>query len=194
MTGLRREAVARETIAGIGYDGEAAGFDGRSCEVLVRVHAQAPEIAQGVNEDSAHDKPQGAGDQGLMFGFACNETDEAMPLPITLAHRLTRQLSAVRKAGKVGFLRPDGKSQVTIEYRDDRPTRIHTVVISTQHDPDVSNDDIHAGIDTQNVVEKKLAQEGRLAILNVRSSPSGSLAVIVPARVPLALFSSMEKA
>ncbi|MBK7701653.1 MAG: methionine adenosyltransferase [bacterium] len=122
--------IVRRTIRDIGYTSAAYGFDFETCAVVTSIDEQSPDIAMGVN-------PGGAGDQGLMFGYACRETDVLMPLPITLAHRLTRRLAAVRKNGTLPWVRPDGKSQVTVEYEGDRPVRVHTVVVSTQHDPDV---------------------------------------------------------
>ncbi len=127
--------VARRVIKGIGYTRADYGFDYATCGVLSAIDPQSPDIAQGVDTG-------GAGDQGLMFGFACDETAELMPLPIALAHRLTNRLAIARKTGELPWLRPDGKSQVTVEYVDNRPSRVHTVVISTQHDPEATHEQI----------------------------------------------------
>lgn len=132
-------AIVRETIREVGYTRAKYGFDCETCAVVCSVDTQSPDIAQGVDIG-------GAGDQGLMFGFACTETPELMPMPIMLAHRLTRQLSERRRDGTLPWLRPDGKSQVTIEYEGRTPVRVDTVVISTQHGPDVSNEEIAEGI------------------------------------------------
>jgi len=128
---LTAEDTARQVIKSLGYDDPATGFDYRSCAVIKTLHSQSPDISQGVTKRKG--KEQGAGDQGLMFGFACRETKALMPMPIQLAHQLTARLSEAREAGQIKWLRPDGKSQVTVEYLDGAPARIHTVVLSTQH-------------------------------------------------------------
>ena len=133
------DQLVRDTIRSVGYDRAKFGYDGETCAVMCTVKRQSPDIAMGVDTG-------GAGDQGLMFGFACDETPELMPMPIQLAHQLTYKLSEIRKAKKVDFLRPDGKSQVTIEYRRARPARVDAVVISTQHSDSVSNDELRAAI------------------------------------------------
>src|SRR2546425_5459293 len=133
------DELVRETIRGVGYDRAKFGYDSATCAVMCTVKRQSPDIAMGVDTG-------GAGDQGLMFGFACDETEELMPMPIQLAHRLTQRLSEVRKAKIVDFLRPDGKSQVTVEYRDGRPARVDCVVISTQHSEKVSNAELRAAV------------------------------------------------
>ncbi|MER7204841.1 methionine adenosyltransferase [Streptomyces sp. CB01635] len=161
--------LVRDTILGIGYDSSAKGFDGESCGVSVSIGAQSPDIAQGVDvayearaEGAAADGDeldrQGAGDQGLMFGYATNETPTLMPLPIELAHRLSRRLTEVRKNGTLPYLRPDGKTQVTIEYRGSRPVRLDTVVVSSQHAPDIDLDTLLAPDIKEHVVEHVLAR------------------------------------
>jgi S-adenosylmethionine synthetase len=148
--------IVRATICRIGYTDSAMGYDGNTCGVMVAIEGQSQDIAQGV--DAGKKKEQGAGDQGMMFGFACDETPELMPAPISYAHALTRRLAEVRKRGTLGFLRPDGKSQVTVEYVDGRPARIDTVVVSSQHSADATNKQIHAGI-MEEVIQKSLPKK-----------------------------------
>lgn len=134
------QEVARKAIINAGYDNAECGFDGNTCGIIISLSKQSPDIAMGVDEKE--NKEQGAGDQGLMFGYATNETPEYMPLPIVLAHRLVKELSVLRKNKVLPYLRPDAKSQVTVEYENDKPKRIHTIVVSTQHSPDVSQEKI----------------------------------------------------
>ena len=150
--------IVRETIKGIGYDRESVGFDGNTCGVMTSIDPQSPDIAQGVDTayetrtgESGEDylNAQGAGDQGMMFGYACDETDDLMPLPIWLAHRLSHRLSEVRKAGILPYLRPDGKTQVTVDYEDGRPVGLKTVLISTQHQP---------GLDAETLIKPDLIE------------------------------------
>jgi S-adenosylmethionine synthetase len=161
-------SIVRDTVLRIGYDSSRKGFDGASCGVSVSIGAQSPDIAQGVDtafEARTHTDEdaisrQGAGDQGLMFGYATDETPELMPLPIALAHRLARRLSAVRKDGSVPYLRPDGKTQVTVVYEDDQPVAVDTVVVSSQHAEDISIDQLLAPDIKELVVEPELAALG----------------------------------
>jgi S-adenosylmethionine synthetase len=143
------QEVVREVVREVGYTEADMGISADHCSVLVALHEQSPDIAMGVNDDASKGKDVGAGDQGLMFGYACNDTPELMPLPIALAHRILNRLTEARQQGEVNWLRPDSKSQVTIEFEGTTPVRIDTVVVSTQHSPDVSNEEIR-----QFVIEK----------------------------------------
>ena len=138
--------IVRETIKGIGYNSSDMGFDWQSCAVLTSIDKQSPDIAVGVDEGTGLDLDQGAGDQGLMFGYACSETKVLMPMPITYAHRLMKRQSEVRKHGRLPWLRPDAKSQVTIEYENNQPKRVEAVVLSTQHSPEVDYEDLKEGV------------------------------------------------
>ncbi len=150
--------VVRNTIRDIGYNSSNMGFDWKTCSVITSIDQQSQDIAQGVNEGDGLYKEQGAGDQGLMFGFATNETEELMPMPITYAHKLTKRLTQVRKNGALDFLRPDGKSQVTIEYVNGVPKRVDTVVISSQHSPDVTYEDLKTAI-IKEVIKKVIPED-----------------------------------
>ena len=150
--------VVRTTIRDIGYNSSNMGFDWKTCSVITSIDQQSADIAQGVNEGDGLFKEQGAGDQGLMFGYATNETEELMPMPIIYAHKLTKRLAQVRKNGALDFLRPDGKSQVSIEYVNGVPKRVDTVVVSTQHSPDVSYEDLKAAV-IKDVIKKVIPGE-----------------------------------
>ena len=176
--------LVRKLISNIGYTSSKVGFDGASCGVSVSIGSQSPEIAAGVDnslESRTGDQDEisklGAGDQGIMFGFASDETPELMPMPIVMAHRLTEKLSEVRKTGLLGFLRPDGKAQVTLEYQEGSPVRLDTVVISTQHDEDVTNDDLSQAL-IEHVVKPVVARYG-LTIDGARLliNPSGRFVI-----------------
>jgi len=172
------QKIARQTVKEIGYDNAMEGFDGNTCAVLVTIDEQSPDIAMGVNEALEAKKGEmskedieltGAGDQGMMIGYACDETEELMPLPISLAHQLTRKLSEVRKNGTLKYLRPDGKAQVTVEYDDDKPIRVDTVVISTQHSPEVSTEIIARDLKEyviKPVISEELLDENTKYLIN----------------------------
>ena len=150
--------IVRQTVKEIGYDDSSMGFDWETCAVVTSIDRQSPDISMGVNEGEGMFKEQGAGDQGLMFGYACNETPELMPMSITYAHKLTKRLAEVRKSGLLSFLRPDGKSQVSIQYINDKPIRVDTVVISSQHAPEVVYETLKEGI-IEEVVKKVIPGE-----------------------------------
>jgi S-adenosylmethionine synthetase len=147
------QGIVRKTIAEIGYNDPDLGFDSQSCGILVSVHQQSPDISQGVTEGQGLHKEQGAGDQGMMFGYACDETKELMPLSIHLAHRLVEAVTEAREKKLLKYLRPDAKSQVTIEYENDKPIRVHTVVLSTQHSPDVKYETLKKDI-VEKIIKK----------------------------------------
>ncbi len=176
--------IVRSTVLEIGYSSSKVGFDGNSCGVLVAIGNQSPDIAQGVDRseesrDGSSDAydAQGAGDQGLMFGYACRETPVLMPAPIHLAHRLSERLATVRKSGLIDYLRPDGKTQVTIRYADGRPQAVETLVVSTQHDPGVSQDQIHQDL-VREVVRPVVEQAGfSLTGTTVFVNPTGSFVI-----------------
>jgi S-adenosylmethionine synthetase len=161
--------IVRETIKEVGYTRAKFGFDSETCAVLSSIHEQSPDIAQGVD-------PGGAGDQGLMFGYACTETEELMPLPIMLAHKLVRGLSNARRSGELEYLRPDGKSQVTIEYDGNKPVRVDTVVISTQHSSTVNNDTLREDI-TDRIVHKVIPADMMDGKTRVLINPTGRFVV-----------------
>ena len=168
--------VVRETVRGIGYVDSSMGFDATTCAVLTAVERQSPDIAQGVNEGDGLHKEQGAGDQGLMFGYATNETPELMPAPIQYAHTLAKQLAAVRKKKLVDFLRPDGKTQVTLEYENDVPVRIDAIVVSTQHDEKVKYKQLREAV-IDLVIEKALPKKLVDAKTKIHVNPTGRFVI-----------------
>jgi S-adenosylmethionine synthetase len=170
----------REIILDVGYDDARTGLDGASCGVLVAIEEQSKDIAQGVSEGTGLYKEQGAGDQGLMFGFACDETPELMPLPITLAHRLVARHAQVRFSGELDFLRPDAKSQVTVEYADGRPVRVDAILLSTQHAPDISHEQIKEDV-TEAILRPSIPSELWDDETRVFVNPTGRFVVGGPA-------------
>ncbi|MCV3243858.1 S-adenosylmethionine synthetase [Mesorhizobium robiniae] len=168
--------VARDTILDVGYDDDAVGFDGRRCAVVLALTEQSPDISQGVDEGRGQDLEQGAGDQGLMFGFACSETDTLMPLPIQLAHRLTKRQEEVRKAGQLSWLRPDVKSQVTVRYEGLRPVALDTIILSTQHAEEVSQDTVREGV-VEEIIRPVLPTDLDTAGIRILVNPTGRFVV-----------------
>src|SRR5512137_1543548 len=169
-------AIVRETISEFGYNDSAMGFDWETCAVLTSIDKQSPDISMGVTEGEGMFKDQGAGDQGIMFGYACNETPELMPMPILLSHQLVKRLADVRKSGELHFLRPDSKSQVSIRYENDKPVYVDTVVISSQHTPEVSYETIREGI-VDAVVKKIIPAELMDAKTRIFINPTGRFVV-----------------
>ena len=168
--------IVRSTIADIGYSSSQMGFDWRTCSVITSIDHQSPDIAQGVNKGEGLFKDQGAGDQGLMFGYATDETPELMPMPIMYAHKLTKRLAKVRKNGALDFLRPDGKSQVTVEYDNGTPVRVDAVVVSTQHTPDVTYEDLREAV-INDVIKKVIPKEMMDGDTRLFINPTGRVVV-----------------
>jgi S-adenosylmethionine synthetase len=168
--------VVRRTVREIGYTSSEMGFDAETCAVLIAIDRQSPDISQGVTEGEGLHKEQGAGDQGLMFGYACDETDELMPFPISMAHKLVERLARIRKAGVLPFLRPDSKSQVTVQYRDGRPARIDSIVVSSQHAPDVTHAALSEAI-IEEVIKKTIPSQYIDAKTRFHVNPTGRFVV-----------------
>ena len=168
--------ITQDVIRRIGYDNSDIGFDYKSCAVLTAINRQSPDIAQGVNEGEGLDLDQGAGDQGLMFGYACNETPSLMPLPIYYAHRIMQRQAEVRKDGRLPWLRPDAKSQITVKYVDGKPAAIDTVVVSTQHDPDVSHAQISEAV-IETIIKPVLPPELMQGNVRYLINPTGRFVV-----------------
>ena len=168
--------IAQDVIRRIGYDDSASGFDYKSCAILTAINRQSPDIAQGVNEGEGLDLDQGAGDQGLMFGYACNETPALMPLPIYYAHRVMQRQSELRKDGRLPWLRPDAKSQITVRYVDGKPLAIDTVVVSTQHSPEVSHAQISEAV-IEEIIKPVLPKELMQGPVRYLINPTGRFVV-----------------
>ena len=168
--------IARQTALEIGYDSAEVGFDGNRCAVLTAIEPQSADISQGVTEGQGLHKEQGAGDQGLMFGFACDETPEVMPLPIAMAHRLMENLTKLRKSRQLDFIRPDAKSQVTVRYADNRPVEVTAVVISTQHSPDVKYEKIRESM-IEELIKKTIPEEYLTRATVYHINPTGSFII-----------------
>ncbi|MCC8997716.1 MAG: methionine adenosyltransferase [Nitrosomonas sp.] len=168
--------IARETVKNIGYTSSNIGFDSTTCAVLTAFNKQSPDIAQGVNRSKEEEMDQGAGDQGLMFGFACDETPQLMPMPIYYAHRLVERQAQLRKSGRLPWLRPDAKSQVSVRYVDGKPTKIETVVISTQHDPEIAYQDLKAAV-IEEIIKPVLPKEMISSDTNYLVNPTGRFVV-----------------
>jgi len=171
---IEYEKIVRDAVNGIGYDNSDVGFDGHNCAVLNALGKQSPDIAIGVDRKSKEE--QGAGDQGMMFGYASNETDVLMPAPITYSHRLVQKQSEVRKSGKLSWLRPDAKSQVTFVYEDGKPTGINAVVLSTQHDPDVSKNDLHEAV-MEHIIKPTLPEKWLSKNTKYHINPTGKFVI-----------------
>jgi len=171
---IEYENIVRNAVNRIGYDNSDVGFDGHNCAVLNALGKQSPDIAQGVDRKSKEE--QGAGDQGMMFGYASNETDVLMPAPITYSHRLVHKQSEVRKSGKLSWLRPDAKSQVTFVYKDGKPTGINAVVLSTQHDPDVNQKDLHEAV-MEHIIKPTLPEKWLSKDTKYHINPTGNFEI-----------------
>ncbi len=168
--------IAQEVIRRIGYDNSDIGFDYKSCAILTAINRQSPDIAQGVNEGEGLDLDQGAGDQGLMFGYACNETPSLMPLPIYYAHRIMQRQAELRKDGRLPWLRPDAKSQLTVKYVDGKPVAIDTVVVSTQHDPDVRHEQLSEAV-IEEIIKPVLPKELLTGEVRYLINPTGRFVI-----------------
>ena len=177
------DQIARQVVLDIGYNSSDVCFDGNACGVMTAIHEQSPDIAQGVDDalESRGEKAEtGAGDQGMMFGYACDETPEMMPMAIALAHRLTRKMAQLRKNGELAWMRPDGKSQVTVVYEDGKPVAVDTVVISTQHDPDISQEAIREAM-IEKIIKAEIPAELLTAETKYLINPTGRFVIGGPA-------------